>query len=674
MNREEILAELKNRGANVNSVEATNQQPNFDREQILEVLKERGIGQTKSGEFLPTVEKQREEKGAYGNIVDVMDVPEANVRSQAIEDYLTSPEFGRLALEITGAVAGTVFPPLAVARAAMLVRPALRLAATKMGGAAVGGAGGAAISQTFDPTFNPEDDFGEVMSSISKDMLRSGAVAATGEGAGLLIGKGITKVLGKNKKLIDGAEDAVGTIEAQKAKILANPKSYSQEVKEAVQVGQLTPGLLQKGQTIDILENVTESSIFGGGDIRYAKEGANTIAQSGLDDFLKIYKVKAGDGDLGNLFQKTLTKDMNAFKSIANAKYKKLDDALSSEQFANKFQVDLTPLKSFAAKELDNLGAKSESSKLKGFLQGILDENNYTTFKKANNMRSDYLEVSRAFTTETLGKKKGRLSAIASETISDAMDNAFVPQEVKFLLKDANKHYKKGADVFNDQLFKKMINSDPELVYKAIIAAGDRPTLVKRTFEMLDSGVKDVSERNLLKSKIKGEFLDDIMTKSQVDNDQFGVELDARKLFANFTKKEETFKAMFSPKEIKNFKEFQNALKFAQGKKSKSGGLPGGMMIQMKQSGALMQLAGAGFLGGGMSGVGASILIAPSIIGKAFTNPKIIKALTLGIKYQDNPTLTRRYFLQTVSYMAEEGLISQDDLEDIKLDVKEMKE
>ena len=96
---------------------------------------------------------------------------------------------------------------------------------------------------------------------------------------------------------------------------------------------------------------------------------------------------------------------------------------------------------------------------------------------------------------------------------------------------------KKGADVFNDQLFKKMINSDPELVYKAIIAAGDRPTLVKRTFEMLDSGVKDVAERNLLKSKIKGEFLDDIMTKSQVDNDQFGVELDARKLFANFTKK-----------------------------------------------------------------------------------------------------------------------------------------
>lgn len=674
MNREEILEELKNRGANVNSLENTNQQPNFDREEILKVLKERGIVQSKSGEFLPTVEKQIEEKGAYGNIVDVMDIPEANARSQAIEDYLTSPEFGRLALEITGAVAGAAFPPLAIARAATLVRPALRLAATKMGGAAVGGAGGAAVSQTFDPTFNTQDDFSEIMESVSKDMLRSGAVAATGEGAGLLIGKGISKVLGRNKKLIEGADEAVQTIEAQKAKILANPKSYTQEVKDAVKVGQLTPGLLQKGQAIDILENVTESSLFGGGDIRYAKEGATTIAQSGLDDFLKLYKAKAGDGNLGNLFQKTLTKDMDIFKSVSNAKYKKLDDALSSDKYANRFQVDLTPLKAIAAEELKNLGLKKQSSNLKTFLTDILNEPNYTTYKRANILRGDLLEESRAFTTETLGKKKGRLAAIASDEITKAMDNAFVPDEVKFLLKDANKHYRKGAEVFNNDLFKKMINSDPELVYKSIIAAGDRPTLVNRTFEILDSGVKDVSERNLLKNKIKGEFLDDIMTRSQVSSDQFGVELDATKLFSNFKKKEQTFKAMFSPKEIKQFNDFQNALKFAQGRKSKTGGLPGGMMIQMKQSGAFVQLASAATASGvGMSGVGAGILIAPAIIGKAFTNPKIIKALTLGIKYQDNPSLSRRYFLQTMSYMAEEGLISKDELDDIKQDVEDMK-
>ena len=667
MDEEQILLELQKRNVDVNFLMSSS-------DNILQELKARGLEETQDGNFLPTVDQQRKDQGAYGRIVDDMEIPEANSRSQAVEDYLTSPEFGRLALEISGAVAGAAFPPLAVARAAMLVRPALRLAATKMGGAAVGGAGGAAVSQTFDPTFNPEDNFGEVMASISKDMLKSGAIAATGEGAGLLIGKGITKVLGKNKKLLDGAEDAVKTIEEQKTKILANPKSYSQEVKDAVKVGQLTPALLQKGQTIDILENVSESSLFGGGALRYAKEGANTVAQSGLDDFLKLYKVKAGDGALGQLFQKTLTKDLQAFKSIANTKYKAVDDALNTNNFANNFQVDLTNLKTFAAEELKNLGLKGQSSNLKSFLTDILNEPNYTTFKRANILRGDFLEQSRAFTTETLGKKKGRLSAIASQEITDAMDNSVVPNSVKSLLKDANKHYREGAEVFNDTLFKKIIDNDPDLVYKSIIAAGDRPTLVKKTFEILNKRIKDVGERNILKNKIRGEFLDDLMSKSQRSNDQFGVELDAEKLFKNFAKKEDTFKAIFSNTEINNFKKFQNALKFAQGRKSKTGGLPGGMMIQMKQSGALIQLASAASAyGTGMTGVSAGILIAPAVIAKAFTTPKIIKALTLGIRHQDNPSLSRRYFLQTMTYMAQDGLISEDDLENIKNDVEEDK-
>ena len=672
MDEEQILLELQKRNVDLNSLMSSS-------DNILQELKSRGLEETKDGNFLPTVEQQKKDQGAYGRIVDDMEIPEANSRSQAVEDYLTSPEFGRLALEITGGVAGAVFAPaiapaVLVGRAAMMVRPALQAAATRMAGAGIGEMVGASVSQTFDPSFNSQDDFSEIAKDISKDLLRAGATGVAGEGVGQLIGKGITKIVGRNKKLLEGAEDAVKTIEEQKTKILANPKSYSQEVKDAVKVGQLTPALLQKGQTIDILENVSESSLFGGGSLRYAKEGANTVAQSGLDDFLKIYKIKAGDGALGQLFQKTLTKDLQAFKSIANTKYKAVDDALSTDNFANNFQVDLTNLKTFAAEELKNLGLKGQSSNLKTFLTDILNEPNYTTFKRANILRGDFLEQSRAFTTETLGKKKGRLSAIASQEITDAMDNSVVPNRVKGLLKDANKHYREGADVFNDTLFKKIIDNDPDLVYKSIVAAGDRPNLVEKTFEILDKRIKDVGERTLLKNKIKGEFLDDLMTKSQRSNDQFGIELDAEKLFKNFAKKEDTFKAMFSTAEINNFKKFQNALKFAQGRKSKTGGLPGGMMIQMKQSGALIQLASAASAyGTGMTGVSAGILIAPAVIARAFTTPKIIKALTLGIRYQDNPSLSRRYFLQSMTYMAQDGLISEDDLENIKNDVEEDK-
>lgn len=682
MNRQEILEELEKRGVNPNvsnSNENQDTSPQISKEEILQELGKRGLKQNKeTGIFLPTREKQKQDDPfGMATMVDDMEIAPVNYESQAVADYLSSKEFARLALEITGGVAGAAFAPVIapavlIGRAAMAVRPALQAAVTRMAGAGIGEAGGALTSQTFDPTFNSKSDFGEIFESVSKDMLKKAAIGATGEGAGQLIGKGITKVLSKNKKLLDGAEEAVQAIEEQKTKILANPKSYKQEIQDAVEVGQLTPGLLQKGQTIDILENVAESSLFGGGSLRYAKEGANTIAESGLTDFINAYKVKAGDGALGNLFQRTLTKDLQDFKSIANVKYKAVDDALKG---ANVDGVDITNLKQFASNELKNLGAKSESTKLKSFLKGILDEKNFVSFKRANILRGDYLETSRAFTTETLGKKKGRLASIAASDITDAIDNSIIPNNVKGLLKEANKHYREGAEVFNDTLFKKIIDNDPDLVYKSIVAAGDRPTLVNKTFDILNKRIKDVDERNLLKNKIRGAFLDDIMTKSQRSNDQFGVELDAEKLFKNFAKKEDTFKAMFSPRELTEFKKFQNALKFAQGRKSKTGGLPGGMMIQMKQSGALIQIASsASAYGTGMTGIAAGILIAPAVIAKAFTTPKIIKALTLGIKYQDKPSLSRRYFLQAMTHMADDNLISKDDLDNIKKEVKDNQE
>jgi len=682
MNRQEILEELEKRGVNPNvsnSNENQDTSPQISKEEILQELGKRGLKQNKeTGIFLPTREKQKQDDPfGMATMVDDMEIAPVNYESQAVADYLSSKEFARLALEITGGVAGAAFAPVIapavlIGRAAMAVRPALQAAVTRMAGAGIGEAGGALTSQTFDPTFNSKSDFGEIFESVSKDMLKKAAIGATGEGAGQLIGKGITKVLSKNKKLLDGAEEAVQAIEEQKTKILANPKSYKQEIQDAVEVGQLTPGLLQKGQTIDILENVAESSLFGGGSLRYAKEGANTIAESSLTDFINAYKVKAGDGALGNLFQRTLTKDLQDFKSIANVKYKAVDDALKG---ANVDGVDITNLKQFASNELKNLGAKSESTKLKSFLKGILDEKNFVSFKRANILRGDYLETSRAFTTETLGKKKGRLASIAASDITDAIDNSIIPNNVKGLLKEANKHYREGAEVFNDTLFKKIIDNDPDLVYKSIVAAGDRPTLVNKTFDILNKRIKDVDERNLLKNKIRGAFLDDIMTKSQRSNDQFGVELDAEKLFKNFAKKEDTFKAMFSPRELTEFKKFQNALKFAQGRKSKTGGLPGGMMIQMKQSGALIQIASsASAYGTGMTGIAAGILIAPAVIAKAFTTPKIIKALTLGIKYQDKPSLSRRYFLQAMTHMADDNLISKDDLDNIKKEVKDNQE
>jgi type I site-specific restriction-modification system R (restriction) subunit len=58
-------------------------------------------------------------------------------------------------------------------------------------------------------------------------------------------------------------------------------------------------------------------------------------------------------------------------------------------------------------------------------------------------------------------------------------------------------------------------------------------------------------------------------------------------------------------------------------------------------------------------------------MAKAFTNPKIVKALTLGYKYNEKPTIAARYFLQAVTQMQKENLISKDELNKIEEDIKE---
>lgn len=576
-----------------------------------------------------------------------------------VETYLKSPEFKRLALEITGGVAGAmvaphVAGPIYLARAATIVRPALQKLAIRMIGAGVGEGAAGGFSQFFDPR-----------ESVVKEVLRAAAQGIAGEGLGAVVNKAIAKVFGKNKKLIDGAEDAVETIAKQKEKILKYPDSYSTRIQEAARTGNLTPALLQEGHTIDLLENIAEHSLIGSGSIRYTREGAETVATSGIDDFVKQFKVVADDVEMGNLFQKLLKEDLDLFRSVSKGNYKAVDNALQSDKFANNFQVDLTNIKKWARNELQNLGAKSESKGLKSFLDGIIKENNYITFKRANTLRGDYLEIARDFTTEALGKKKGRLSAIASKEITAAMDNAAVPDSVKAILKKANTHYREGAEIFNTKLFSKIIESDPEIVYKAIVASGDRPSLIKKTVEIINKRIKDPIKKDNLINAIRGQFLEDVMIKSSKSVSQYGTQLDANKLTSLLLKKKLAIKELFTPTQIADLKKFRKALQFSQGVLKKKGGLTGGIFIQMKQAGAsiqLIQLAGAGTAGAtGSPVIAASIILVPAAIAKVFTSPKIIRLLTLGYKFgnNQNPTIAGRYMYQAVAAMAGEKIITQ---------------
>jgi hypothetical protein len=592
----------------------------------------------------------------------------------SIETYLQSPAFKRLALEVTGGVVGSFLAPqlagpVALSKAITIARPALQQLVTRMIGAGIGEGIGAGTSQAFDPR-----------ESVVKEVLRAATTGVAGEGLGAVVNKAIAKILAKNKKLIKGAEEAVETIAKQKEKIIATPSSYSARVQEAARTGNLTPALIQEGQTIDLLENVAELSLIGSGGIRYTREGAETLAQSSIDDFVKQFKVVADDVEMGNLFQKILQEDVDLFRVTSNVKYKAVDDALKN---LNKVQaklwderaVDFVKMKEIAAKELDNLGLKTESADIRNFLKGILAYKNKMSFKQANSIRSDLLELTREFSTKGLGKKKQRISAIFSKEITDAMDNAKIPPTTQALYKDANKFYRDGAEVFNDKLFTKIIESDPEVVYKSIVAAGDRPTLIKKTFEIINKRITDPTKKANLINSIRGQFLEDAIKKSQKSISQYGPELDASRLSMFLNKKDMALGILFTKKQIADFNKFKSALAFSQGRLKKKGGLPGAIFIQMKQSGAIMQLAQLGAGGtAALTGspiIAATIIFGPAGLAKAFTSPTIIRALTLGVKYNETPSVAGRYFYQAVTQMTKEGIISEEQRNEIRKDMKE---
>jgi len=172
--------------------------------------------------------------------------------NQDTEDFLSSPEFGRIVAEvglsIAGGIAGMAAAPftggtslvgtgLAAARIARIARPLLNLSAKKqkfvgaVAGAGIGGGAGAAIAQTFDPR-----------ESIVREVARGTAQGAFGEvlGFGMAAGlaKGYNKIMGAKVAQLDGAKDAAAT--------LARDTEFFKSLKELKDTGKIDPLKIKK--------------------------------------------------------------------------------------------------------------------------------------------------------------------------------------------------------------------------------------------------------------------------------------------------------------------------------------------------------------------------------------------------------------------------------------------
>ena len=616
------------------------------------VITVRNLGQVRiSGETPTEQEKQRigllvqrqkekSERRSLPGIVDDIDIAEGNERTEAIENYLKSKEFARLATEVGFAVGGAMTGgTLAAAR--LVLRPALQTLYRSLG-AGFGQATGAGIAST---TFDPKDE-------LSKDVLRAFAQGATFEAVGAAVPALISKVKLRGIKTTKEADEAEQIIKSQKEE-LSKVSKLDDELATALKEGQLTPGLQTENRFIDIAENVTEKSLFGGGKLIKARKGAETLTNKFLDDYIANY----GDitrSDYGDLLQRAITGNVDEWKIAAKGAYQALDDKL--RVVSGGARVDITDIKKSAQKLLDEAKptAKLQPDALK-IPRTILDKDDFVPFQVANSMRSEFLGVTRS-TNELISGKSQRYAATLAKEITETLDDvgkSNLSPSVREAYTKAQKIWRDGSEVFNTKLINKLIREDPEQVFKTLIKP-ERPSTVQKVFKAINK-TKDEAVKKDLKDSLKGAFLFDLKSESIKRYDT----LKGDYLLKNLNKYgDSVLNELFTPAELANVRGLLKSLKVAQ-QKTVGEGVPGGVFIQLTQAGALLGL------GTGMFTLpSAAILLTPKIISSLFTNPKFVNLLKQGFALKPGDPKYYRWSTRFINAMVTEGLIDKDEADD----------
>jgi len=563
------------------------------------VITVRNLGQVRIAGETPTeqekqrigalVQRQKEkaEKRSLPGIVDDIDIAEGNERTEAIENYLKSKEFARLATEVGFAVGGAMTGgTLAAAR--LVLRPALQTLYRSLG-AGVGQATGAGIAST---TFDPKDE-------LSKDVLRAFAQGATFEAVGAAVPALISKIKVRGIKTTKEADEAEQIIQSQKEE-LGKVSKLDDELATALKEGQLTPGLQTENRFIDIAENVTEKSLFGGGKLIKARKGAETLTNKFLDDYIANY----GDitrSDYGELLQRAITGNVDEWKIAAKGAYQALDDKL--RVVSGGARVDITDIKKSAQKLLDEAKptAKLQPDALK-IPKTILEQNNFVPFSTANAIRSQFLGVTRS-TNELISGQSQRYAAILSKEITETLDDvgkSNLSPSVREAYTKAQKIWRDGSEVFNTKLINKLIREDPEQVFKTLIKP-ERSSTVEKVFKAINK-TKDQAVKKDLKDSLKGAFLFDLKSESIKRYDTLNGDF----LLKNLNKYgDSVLNELFTPAELSNVRGLLKALKVAQ-QKTTGEGVPGGVFIQLIQGGAVLGLGT-----GALTVPSATILLAP---------------------------------------------------------------
>jgi hypothetical protein len=636
----------------------------MDRQKLINEI--RGLQKTKAKFSLDDVETEIRKRKAspYNKIADYDELPDDN--DNAISEYLASPKFRRLFLEVAGGIAGA-YTGGAFFAAKTALRPALKLLYRSLG-AGVGEGAAAGAAQIFDP----RDD-------LSKEVIRGFLTGMSAEGIGAAIPKLIGKIGFKGVKYEPEAEKAERILKDIKIKNKENRGTTTRDIDDDNIEGLITPGIGSENRLVDILENITEKSFVAGGRIIATRKKAERLITAELDDFVNEFSGQATRTNAGDLALSAVQNSLDYFRATAKSKYAKVDQ-LAREQILSRAtgQVVATkPITVNLRSTIDEAKKLIEDTKafreLEPDAQKILrtvarlDDDPQVTFDVANGLRSRFLAIGRS-NKDLVGGQAERYAAKLVKDISKNLDetvdavDATASPGLRAAYDSAQRFYRLGVTKYNNKVLRNLAEKAPEEVYTTLIKPR-RPATVNALMNAIKSS-KDVKKKDELLNTMKGTLIGDIVGNSV----RLRKKVDANYILKEFQKYGDEVlidSGLFSAREVRQLENLLDALSVAQ-KKAVGEGIPGAIFIQLGQAGALM-----GLLSGIFTVPSAAIVFGPSVIGRLFTNPKTVEFIKKGFNLKPGSEAAYRNASQLIGAMISNEMIDRDEGEDYLEELRE---
>ena len=492
-------------------------------------------------------------------------------------------------------------------------------------GSAFGSGAGAFVGDQIDQGIRrfldlpTQDTFLESVGKSGKE----GAFFTGADLAGQGVIKGIEKGAGRIKSKITPAKaDAANFLETEVG------------LKPPLSLGQLT-----ESRPIDLLENVSEVSLIGGGTIIKLKTGQ----KEGTVEFAKQFansitrEVKNPD-QLGDLVMAVIRGKakpaQEASKVLFNTVFGKTRNIKRTIKTPGKTEkvdiLDMRPMKEWVnnvlGRDIKNLKGINQVTG-KNIINKITQQPDFISLSEANQLRTALRKLGEGQPLVPKSASANRIGNTANAKLLAEMRKTlqqFAPQEVA-LFDKARKLSFEGSKPFRDKFIKQLLTAGDEKF-------GNAPATIAKKIFAKNNG------RNIEKLKtfiddetftiLKGHLWRDILERStnKDTGEIIGTKLHTT-LFSESGLGASTLNATFNKQELTTMRSLANALKEVERREGES---IGKMAIQFAQAGAVLQLATGdrGVSGGDKAAV--AILVGPSLIAKAFTNPRFIKLVIKG--------------------------------------------